>query len=292
MHMPPDKYTAVWVSHSSISDFLACPRAYYLKNIYKDPKTNHKMKLMSPPLALGSAVHEVVESLSILPRDKRFSEPLVARFERVWEKFSGKRGGFFDADTEYKYKVRGQEMVKRVERHPGPVARQAIKIREELPRFWLSEEDNIILCGKIDWLEYLSETDSVHIIDFKTGKRDEDDGSLQLPIYHLLVHNCQQRKVTKASYWYLDRSDELDEQPLPDVDAARERVLKIARDIKLARQLDRFKCPNGVDGCRDCLPMERLFRREGEFVGNDDFGADVYILPRRVPAEEETSVIL
>src|SRR3989338_9168121 len=144
--MPPDKYSAVWVSHSSISDFLACPRAYYLKHIYKDPKTNHKMKLMSPPLALGSAVHEVVESLSVLAREKRFLEPLLARFDRVWEKFSGKRGGFFDADTEYRYKIRGQEMLKRVEKHPGPVARQAIKIQQDLPYFWLSEEDNIILC--------------------------------------------------------------------------------------------------------------------------------------------------
>ena len=63
----PDQYTAVWVSHTSISDFLQCPRAYYLKNVYKDPKTRHKIQLMSPPLALGQVVHSVLESLSILP---------------------------------------------------------------------------------------------------------------------------------------------------------------------------------------------------------------------------------
>lgn len=290
--MPPDKYTAVWVSHSSISDFLRCPRAYYLKNVYKDPKTNHKIKLMSPPLALGSAVHEVLESLSVLARDKRFAEPLLARFDRVWEKLSGKRGGFFDTDTEYKYKVRGQEMLKRVEKHPGPIAKQAVKIQQDLPFFWLSEEDNIILCGKIDWLEYLPESDSVHIVDFKTGKTDEDGESLQLPIYHLLVHNCQKRKVTKASYWYLERNDDLSEQALPDLAEAEAKVLAIARDMKLARQLERFKCPAGADGCRDCRPLEAILRREGEFVGNDDFNADVYILPRAVATTAETSVIL
>jgi ATP-dependent helicase/DNAse subunit B len=291
--MPPDKYSAVWTSHTSIGDFLHCPRAYYLKHIYRDPKSNHKIKLMSPPLALGSAVHEVVESLSVLSRDKRFAEPLLVRFDRVWEKFQGKNGGFFDADTEYRYKVRGQEMLRRVERHPGPIARQAVKIQQDLPYFWLSEEDNIILCGKIDWLEYLPDTDSVHIIDFKTGKGDEDGESLQLPIYHLLVHHCQKRKVTKASYWYLDRDDDLTAQKLPDLDDARARVLKIAREMKLARQLERFKCPNGDEGCRDCRPMERVFRREAEFVGNDAYNYDIYILPRPASAStEDNSIIL
>ncbi|KKQ37796.1 MAG: hypothetical protein US54_C0025G0014, partial [Candidatus Roizmanbacteria bacterium GW2011_GWA2_37_7] len=47
--MAPDKFSAVWVSHTSISDFLQCPYAYYLKHVYKDPKTGHKMKIMSPP---------------------------------------------------------------------------------------------------------------------------------------------------------------------------------------------------------------------------------------------------
>jgi len=179
-----DKYTAVWVSHTSISDFLRCPRAYYLKNIYRDPKTNHKIKLMSPSLALGSAVHEVLESLSVLPRQTRFSGSLIAKFDRAWEKITGKKGGFINADTEYKFKQRGQEMLRRVMNNPGPLSGLAVKIQMDLPQFWLSEEDNIMLCGKIDWLEYLPDSDSVHIIDFKTGKTEEDPDSLQLPIYH------------------------------------------------------------------------------------------------------------
>jgi len=87
----PDKYSAVWVSHTSISDFLHCPRAYYLRNIYKDPKTGHKIKLMAPALALGLTVHEVLESLSLLPKNKRFEEPLLVKFDKVWEKVSGRK---------------------------------------------------------------------------------------------------------------------------------------------------------------------------------------------------------
>ncbi len=290
--MPMDKYTATWVSHTSISDWLRCPRAYYLKHVYRDPSNRHKIKLMNPSLALGSGVHEVLESLSILPKEKRFLEPLIAKFDRVWEKYSGKKGGFFDTDTEYRFKTRGMEMLKRVERHPGPVERAAVKIKKDLPFFWLSEEDNIILCGKIDWLEYLPGTDSVHIIDFKTGKSEESSESLQLPIYHLLVHKCQERKVSKASYWYLDQSDVLTEQILPPLAEAEAKILKIARDIYLARKLERFVCPNKADGCRDCLPMEAILKKEAEFVGSDEYNYDVYILPKKEFVEERASDIL
>src|SRR3989339_1109998 len=107
-----DKYTAVWVSHSSISDFLKCPRAYYLKNVYKDPKNNHKISLMSPSLALGQAVHNVLESLSILSTGSRFSESLLDKFHIEWKKVSGKKGGFYDESTENKFRLRGEEMLR------------------------------------------------------------------------------------------------------------------------------------------------------------------------------------
>lgn len=288
--MPTDKYTAVWVSHTSISDFLRCPRAYFLKHVYKDPKTGHKIKLMAPPLALGQAVHEVLESLSVISKEKRFLEPLMVKFERAWEKVKGKRGGFTDDETELKYKNRGGEMLRRVMNHPGPVAGLAVKIQQDLPYFWLSEDDNIILCGKIDWLEYLPDSDSVHIIDFKTGKHEESAESLQLPIYHLLVQRCQKRNVTRASYWYLDHDDALTEKQLPNLDDAHAKILAIAREIKLARQLNRLKCPQ--EGCSTCRPMEAILNREAEFVGVDEYKYDVYVLKSRQAEEEGESVIL
>ena len=270
-----DKYTAVWVSHTSISDFLKCPRSYYLKNVYKDPKTGHKMKLMSPSLALGQAVHEVLESLSVLPAVSRFKKPLAEIFEESWKKVSGKKGGFTDVDSEFRFKTRGFDMIARVSQNRGPLLNPAVKINMDLPHFWLSEEDNIILCGKIDWLEYLPDADSVHIIDFKTSKYDEDPDSLQLPIYNLLVHHCQHRQVVKASYWYLDRSDILEAKPLPDLELSRDKILKIARKIKLARQLQHFKCE--TSGCLHCQPFEDIIAGKAEYVGPDSMNYDVYI---------------
>jgi len=291
MPMAKDKYSAVWVSHSSISDFLTCPRAYYLKNIYKDPKTGHKIQLMSPPLALGQVVHQLLESLSIIATDERFSEPLFPQFDRLWQDVSGKKGGFSSPEEEKRYHDRGKAMIGRVVDHPGPLQRLAIKIKEDLPYYWLSEQDNIILCGKIDWLEYLPDSDSVHIIDFKTGKNVEDKDSLQLPIYHLLVHNCQQRKVTKASYWYLNRNDRPTPKELPNLKKSHDQVLEVAKKIKLARQLERFKCPHG--GCPACQPFEDIITGQAELVGVNGYNQDTYIINK--PSSKKTqqdSVIL
>lgn len=289
--MAKDKYSAVWVSHSSISTFLTCPRAYYLKNVYKDPKTGHKVQLMSPPLALGQAVHQVVESLSVIPTKDRFSEPLIPKFERVWENLSGKKGGFENEEQERRYFERGKQMLKRVVDNPGPLNSLAVKINMDLPYYWLSEEDNIILCGKVDWLEYFPDTDSVHIIDFKTSKGKEDPNSLQLPIYHLLVHNCQKRKVDKASYWYLDRNDKLTPKKLPDLKKSHQKILKVAKEIKLARQLERFKCPH--NGCRSCQPFEDIISGKAEFVTISEYNQDIYILNKPLSQHsEEDSIIL
>jgi CRISPR/Cas system-associated exonuclease Cas4 (RecB family) len=290
--MPPDKFSAVWISHTSISDFLRCPKAYFLKNVYRDPKTNHKIKIMSPSLALGQIAHEVLESLSQRPRDLRLTESLVGRFNSSWEKVHGKKGGFSNDDVEYRYKMRGEDMMRRVMNHPGPLAELSVKINMDLPYYWLSEDENIILCGKIDWLEYLPETDSVHIVDFKTGRSEEDPGSLQLPIYNLLTAHCQKRPVSRVSYWYLDRDDFLTEKSIPDLVAAEKRLLDIGREIKVARQLNRFKCPNGEEGCGACRPYETVLKREAEYVGLDDFGADVYILPENFESEDREGMIL
>ena len=289
--MAKDKYSAVWVSHSSINDYMKCPRAYYLKNVYKDPKTGHKIKLMAPPLALGQAVHEVLESLSILPTKRRFSESLVAKFEYAWSKITGEKGGFGDNETEKKYKNRGIEMIGRVSKNPGPLLNLAVKINMDLPYYWLSEEENIILCGKIDWLEYLKDEDMVRIIDFKTGKNDEGDDSLQLPIYHLLVANCQNRKVDRASYWYLDRDDGMVDKKLLNLEESHEKVLKIAKKIKLARLMQRFLCPQ-KDGCNVCRPLEDILGGKAKFVGNDEYRADVYVLAKSSQRKEKESIVL
>lgn len=273
-----DEYSATWVSHSSISDFLKCPRAYYLRNVYKDPKTGHKMTVVTPPLALGQAVHEVIESLAVLPATERLKVSLVKKLDPVWLKITGKKGGFKNHTEEMEYRERAVQMLINLQENPGPILEKAIKIKSKmnLPHYWLNEDEGIILCGKIDWLSYDEKDDTVRIIDFKTGKNEESDDSLQLPIYLLLATNTQTKKIAGASYWYLDQDTGMVDKKLPDPKESFDKVYKVARRIKLARQINHFKCPKG--GCYACRPYEQILRGEAEFVGVSDTKQDVYML--------------
>lgn len=277
--MAQDKYSAVWVSNSSISDFLKCPRAYYLHNVYKDSQTGHKINIINPPMALGLAVHDTLEAISDLSCEDRFKKPLTLLYEEAWQKIAGIKGGFRNEEDEKMYKEKGLSMIKRIMDNPGPLLNKALKLNNPdnfIPNYWISEEENIILCGKIDWLEYMSKDDSVHIIDFKTGVNDEKPDSIQLLIYCLLVKNLQQREVKKMSFWYLNRDDKPVEVALPDFEEAHNMILDLAKQVKHLRQSGQFRCPK--DGCFACNPFEAVLRGEAKFVGMSD-NHDIYVLP-------------
>src|SRR3989344_870958 len=97
-----DKYNAVWVSHSSMGDFLKCPRAYFLHNIYKT-ESGRKINITNPYLSLGSAVHNTLEGLLDYKLEDRFKKPLLESFEENWQKVSGKIGGFKSNEDEVEF---------------------------------------------------------------------------------------------------------------------------------------------------------------------------------------------
>lgn len=276
--MPSDKFSAVWVSNSAIRD-LKCPRAYYLLHIYKDPKTRRKINTINPQLALGLAVHNALDAVAGLKIEDRFKTPLTTYFEEAWKKISGIKGGFKNTEGENKYKERGLLMIKRVMNNPGPLLNPALKLRmpdDFIPNYWFSDEENIILCGQIDWLEYLPDSNGVHIIDFKTGVNDEKPDSIQLPIYCLLVSNLQKREVKKASFWYLERDDKPMEVALPTLEEAHEIILHLARQVKNLRDSGQFHCPKG--GCFACQPLETILQGKAKPVGISS-NRDIYVLP-------------
>lgn len=280
------KYDAVWVSHSSMGDFLKCPRLYYLHNVYKSPQTGRKMTTVSPAMSLGSAVHKTLEDLKTLPVAERLSRDLLANFEQDWDLVaSGKKGGFIDAAEEAAAKERGRAMVARVVKNPGPIEHKTVKLpahkNDMIPHFFLDEKANLILCGVVDWLEYVEADDSIRIIDFKTGRNEEDGESLQLPIYLLLMQALQKRRVSGAAYWYLDKDDAPKEMPLPDPAEALERVLHVARQVHAARMSRVYECPRGAEGCYGCRPYEAILRGEAECVGIGGYGQDAYLVPPR-----------
>ncbi len=271
--MVQDKYSAVWVSHSSIGDFLKCPRAYFLHNMYKNER-GKKINLVNPHLSLGIAVHETLEGLLQYKAEDRLKKPLLETFEKNWRLVSGKIGGFKTSEEEQEAKERAKMMIERVARNPGPLIQKAVKLQPHdnnmPPNFYLSEEHNIILSGKIDWLQYVPEDDSVRVVDFKTGKNDEQADSLQLPIYALLLNALQKRKVSGAAYWYIERNDEPTPVVLPEITTAQERVMAAAMKVKEAREKKEFLCPRGEKGCFACAPFEKIIKGEAELVKVDE----------------------
>ena len=175
--------------------------------------------------------------------------------------------------------------------NPGPLANLAIKLADNLPSYWLSDVDQIKLCGKIDWLEYLPDTDEVHIIDFKTSKSTQESESLQLPIYVLLTSHVQKRAVKKTSYWYLGLHDAPVEQPVPDLKQAEQDIGKIAQEIRLARKLNRFPCKRASATCSFCSPYEAIIEGKAIFVGTGIYQQDLYMIPRSSEDEGSSSLI-
>jgi hypothetical protein len=227
-------------------------------------------------MALGLTVHDVLETLANYKAEERMEQPLIENFEKAWEHVSGELGGFRNVEEEMQFKKRGQGMIERVISHPGPLLNKTVKLisPDNLPpRYMFSPEENIVLCGKVDWLEYLPD-DSVHIIDFKTGLRDEKEDSLQLPIYTLLVGNLQRRKIGRISYWYLGRDNEPTEMDMPDFIKANSLVMEVAMQIKKLRQEGVYVCPR--KGCFSCRPLENIVAGRAKWVKQSGY-MDVYV---------------
>jgi hypothetical protein len=238
-------------------------------------------------MSLGIAVHNVLEGLGAYPSAERMNRDLRAQFEEEWEKVTGKKGGFTSEVQEEEFKMRGKDMINTAIKDPRFLVNKRIKLpQSNMPcNFYLSEEDNIILNGLIDWIEYLPD-DTLHMIDFKTGMHEEKESSLQLPIYLLLCNALQKRKVTKASYWYL-QTDKMIEKELPDLETARRDVYAVALKVKEARDKKEFSCPQGEEGCMHCRVYEDILKLKSgddsgmEYVGVGGFNQDVYIQKMR-----------
>jgi ATP-dependent helicase/DNAse subunit B len=293
-----DKYSAVWLSHSSVSDYKKCPRLYFLRNVWKN-ENGRKVNTVSPAMSLGSAVHSVLEPLANVKTDSRFERDLLEIYDENWSKFAGRKGGFLNDDEEAEYKAKGKKMLENVIANKGPLAKKTVKFYDGdfIPNTYLSEDENIILCGLVDWVEYMEETDSLRVIDFKTGKNSESDESYQLLIYKVLVEALQKRKVTRAAYWYLDREKILTDKELidEDIDEMKKGLLSIGIEIKNKKESSRskeeieeaFKCVKSGTGevCYACRDME-LVRNytfdtdEIEYLGVGEYKQDLYLIKK------------
>lgn len=267
---------AVFISYTSLNDFLNCPRAYYLKNVYRNPKTKLRMQIASPYLSLGSTVHDVIKWYLDLEQKVNQSE-LTKKFRNLWFKYSGKRGGFSSKEEEMNFLNRGVKMIETFVKNSTKLDKYIKPLT--FPKYFL--EEKLILTGNMDYIGEM-EDQSLHIIDFKTGARDEDS-PLQLYLYAILAETNYQKKVKKVSFWYLDREDQPKEVVLDPLDKTLQYIRQKGQQIQQALAANIWICKKEGSLCRDCQDYQDILDGKGEFMFSDfRYKKDIYYLKREV----------
>ncbi|MEK7163880.1 MAG: PD-(D/E)XK nuclease family protein [Patescibacteria group bacterium] len=264
---------AVFISPSSLSDFEKCPQLYYYKAVYRAP-SGLKIQIINPAIALGQVVHEAINQLINLPVVQRSKDRLLDIYEFLWKTITGEKGGFINDETEYK--SRGLEMLERFWAN-GHFREAEMVPLPSFPKVDLG--NNLILTGKLDWIERDGET--YHVIDFKTGKNEEKAESMQLPIYAVLACGILKTFDIRTSYWYLDREDSLTSFPLPDINETTRTLVTKGEIIQKARKENSFKCQSGRENCYACRDIQAIAKGHGKLVAVDttNYKQEIYILP-------------
>lgn len=263
---------ALWISYTGLKDFLKCPRSYYLKNRYRDPKTGNRLQIASAPMTLGSLVHDAVRWYLQTGRLATF-EDVVKKFKNHWLKYRGKRGGFTSLEEEGDFGRRGLKMIDNFMKN-AKILEPNIPAYDFL-RYRLDE--GTVLNGKVDFIGELPDK-SLHILDFKTGVKEEDDPT-QLHTYAILAESNLQKQVSKISYWYLDRETAPKEAVLDLLEEKLAWLSKKALEIKTAINANDWVCIEGEKLCNDCRNYQAIIEGKGEFQFSDEnFGKDIYFL--------------
>jgi hypothetical protein len=263
----------IYVSYTSLSDFLKCPRSYYLKNVYRDTQQGFKLQIINPYLVLGSTVHDAIKWYLESPK-KPSREQTLDQFRNYWRKYHGKKGGFSDDNEEASFGIRGLKMLDNFLDHVEVLEPCAPFI--SFPKYNLI--DNILMIGNFDFVGFCPDG-TLHIVDFKTGTHDEES-TLQLYMYAILAEEVFKKKVSKASFWYLDRDDGPREIVLDPLDGQLEWLQTKALLLKQAIDDNKWVCAKEPDGlCRDCKDYQALLDGKGEFLFSDfRYKKEIYYL--------------
>jgi len=278
---------AVFISPSSISDFDRCPQLYFYRNVYRNPKTGLKIQLINPKLALGQVIHDTLRKFLYSTGLQKTQEQLRSILAWQWKQLAGEKGGFTSADEERTYQDRAAKILERFWAHRHFKETQPVKM-PDFPKLDLGED--IILTGRLDWLE--KESDGYHIIDFKTGENEERDDSIQLPIYAVLASGILKINKIRASYWYLDKDEEIKGFKLPDLTTTLDKLKKKGAIIKSARITQSFACSSGNESCWACRDFLAIVQGKAKIVSVDpiDRKQEIYIIPKGtiIPSSNES----
>lgn len=245
----------------------------------EEPHEPFKIQIASPYLSLGSTVHDSVKWFLDM-KGQATSEQLISKYRNFWLKYRGKRGGFSSREEEGNFGTRGLKMLDNFLKNWQVLERSAPPV--SFPKLHLFED--VVLMGNFDFVGE-REDGYLHVVDFKTGAKGEDDPT-QLYIYAILAEANLGKSVSAASFWYLDREDKPREIVLDPLEPKLEWLKEKGKELKQAIQDGRWVCikglaPDGAGLCRDCEDYQAILDGKGEFQFTDfRYKKDVYYLSK------------
>lgn len=264
---------ALFISYTALKDFLKCPKSYYLKNRYRDPKTGYRLQIASGPMTLGSLVHDAIKWYLQTNRVAEKAQ-VINKYRNHWLKYRGKKGGFLSREQEGDFGKRGLEML-------DNFLQNVSLLEPNIPAYDFLRynlDAGIVFTGKVDFIGKLPD-ESLHILDFKTGAKDEEDAT-QLHSYGILAESNFQKPVSKLSYWYLDRDNTPKEAVLDPLEEKVEWLKDKALQIQEAIEKDNWVCIEKDGSYNECGKYQAIIDGKGEFqFSDDDFKKDIYYLP-------------
>ncbi len=207
-------------SPSKLDMFSQCPKSYhfsYLDPIYGPMK--NKLKKLPENIwsfqTLGKAIHNAITLFYHSPLKLRTKEQLKNYLKETWqtEAMPNKKpplekwGGFENLEEERDVYRQGLQMLENfmgmakmepeIEYLPTDDFKHSI---DDYKNLVTPLNENFDISGKFDLI--VKESGSLHIIDFKTGKREDGD-NFQLKFYKALAEEKFKKPVAKASFYFL-----------------------------------------------------------------------------------------
>ena len=248
--------------------FFDCPKSYHFS--YLDPVYSRmKNELRNQPeniwkfYTLGKAVHDAITLFYYSPPSQRTEKQLKEHLKETWRSEVmwnikpplGKWGGFSSIEEERETYREALLMLKNffkmaaiepeIKYLPTDDFRQSINDYHDLIKP-LSQDFDI--SGKFD-LIIKNKDDSLHIIDFKTGKREGND-DFQLKFYKILAEENFKKPVKKISFYFLKTGNKKESDlKKGETEIIKKEILKKINQIETA---DNFEPkPSGL--CQFCL---------------------------------------
>lgn len=263
----PINFSKIYSPHK-LETFDRCPKNYHFS--YLDPdyrrmkgELNRKPENIWHFQTLGKAVHNTITLFYHLPSEERTESKLLEKLKEAWRSEAmwgikpplGKWGGFEDIESERTAYRKAIQMLKNfssiAEISPRIKILPTNNLRNSIDDYIslitpITEEVDI--SGKFDLITEL-EDKSLHVIDYKTGKRNGFN-PFQLRFYKALAELRFGSPVGKIGLYFLENAEirdiDLQEKPTEEI---KKEILEKVEMINATTQFD----PKPSKLCKYCL---------------------------------------